>query len=367
MKIPFLSFEETNKIIRPEILKKFELFFDNSWYILGDNLSEFEKRYALFNQVNYSVGVSNGLDALRLCLEVLEIGEGDEVIIPSHTFIASALAVTYSGAKPVFVEPRLETFNIDPTKIEAAITSKTKAIMPVHLYGQACEMEQIMQIAKKHQLHIIEDNAQSQGATYKHQLTGSFGTINATSFYPGKNLGALGDAGAITTNDALLAEKIKAYRNYGSLIKYENKFAGFNMRMDECQAGFLNVKLPYLKEWTNQRQQIARWYQDGLKDIKNIILPFVANGASHVFHLFVIRTTDRNTLQEHLTTNQIGSMIHYPIPVHLQEAYQYLDYKQGDFPIAEEIAETCLSLPLFPGMTQRQVNEVCQVMRAFYL
>jgi dTDP-4-amino-4,6-dideoxygalactose transaminase len=260
----------------------------------------------------------------------------------------------------------LQTYNINVNQIEAAITSKTKAIIPVHLYGQACEMEEIMKIADKYKLYIIEDNAQAQGATFNQKLTGSFGDMNGTSFYPGKNLGALGDAGAVTTNNSFLAEKAKVLRNYGSQKKYYNEVIGFNMRLDECQAALLSVKLKYLTEWTMQRQQIAAWYNELLDGIGDLVLPKLANGATHVYHLFVIRTTKRDHLQEYLTQNGIGTLIHYPIPSHLQNAYKHLGYKNGDFPIAEEIASTCLSLPIWPGMTKDMVYKIKDILSIFY-
>lgn len=366
MKIPYLSFDAQNAAVKKELLQSFENFFDSNWYILGDQVKAFEQEYAAFNKVAHCVGVSNGLDALHLCLKVLNIGEGDEVIVPSNTYIASALAVSYVGAKPVFVEPNIETYNIDPTKIEAAITLKTKAIMPVHLYGQACEMDSIMQIANKHGLKVIEDNAQSQGAAYYGKLTGSFGQVNGTSFYPGKNLGALGDAGAITTDDAEIARKVAMLRNYGSEKKYYNEEIGFNMRLDECQAGFLSVKLKYLDQWTKERQKVAEWYDHALSGIGDLVLPYTDPNASHVFHIYMIRTKRRDQLQEHLSRHGIGSLIHYPIPPHLQKAYQFLGFKKGDFPIAEEIADTCLSLPLWPGMKQNQVLEVADTIKHFF-
>jgi dTDP-4-amino-4,6-dideoxygalactose transaminase len=366
MKIPFLSFEPINKKIKEEILSSFENFFDNAWYVLGEQVKNFEKEYASFNQIKNCVGVSNGLDALHIALKTLGIGDGDEVIVPSNTYIATPLAVSYVGATPVFVEPDIHTYNIDPLKIEAAITSKTKAIMPVHLYGQACEMKSIMAIAKKHNLFVVEDNAQAHGATYGEKLTGSWGNINGTSFYPGKNLGAFGDAGAVTTEDAELAQKAMALRNYGSQKKYYNEVIGFNMRLDECQAGFLSVKLKYLKKWTEQRQEIAGWYNETLKGIDDLILPSVAKNATHAYHIYVVRTKRRNALQKHLSKNGIGTLIHYPIPPHLQEAYQHLGFKKGDFPIAEEIADTCLSLPIWPGMRREQIDSVCHVIKVFY-
>lgn len=363
MKIPFLSFEYVNKQIKAEILASFEQFFDSSWYILGESVKKFEHEYAAFNKVTNCVGVSNGLDALHIALKALGITKGDEVIVPSNTYIATLLAISYVGADIVLVEPDHKTYNIDPAKIEAAITSKTKAIMPVHLYGQACDMEAIMAIAQKHKLKVVEDNAQAQGAAFNGKLTGCWGDINGTSFYPGKNLGALGDAGAVTTNDKSLAQQAEVLRNYGSSKKYFNEVIGYNMRLDECQAAFLSVKLKYLNEWTEQRQEIAAWYNNALKDINDIILPFTAKGATHVYHLYVIRTQQRDILQDHLSKNGIGSLIHYPIPPHMQEAYASLGHKKGDFPIAEEIAETCLSLPMFPGMTEEDVAEIAKTIK----
>lgn len=352
--------------LKAEMMKAFEAFYDSNWFVLGERVKAFELEYAQFNQTDFAVGVSNGLDALHIALKTLEIGPGDEVIVPSNTYIATVLAVSFVGATPVFVEPKISTYNIDPDKIEAAITSKTKAIMPVHLYGQACEMEAITAIAEKHQLFIIEDNAQSQGASFKNKLTGSWGAINATSFYPGKNLGALGDAGAITTNSEVLAIKAKTLRNYGSDKKYYNEMIGFNMRLDECQAAFLSIKLNHLSKWTVERQTIASWYNEALKDCSHINLPTIAENATHVFHLYVIRSNKRDALQAYLSENGIGTLIHYPIPPHLQDAYQELGYQKGDFPIAEELADTALSLPLWPGMTREMVHKISQKISVFF-
>ena len=366
MTIPFLSFEPTNKVIKQDILSTFEDFFDSSWYVLGGRLKTFESEYAAFNCVDNCIGISNGLDALHLSLKACGIGNGDEVIVPSNTYIATVLAVSYVGATPILVEPNINTFNIDTTKIEAAITKKTKAIMPVHLYGQACEMKKIMDIAEKFKLFVIEDNAQSQGAKYNGKITGSWGNVNATSFYPGKNLGALGDAGAVTTNDENLAQKVRVLRNYGSQKKYYNELIGYNMRLDELQAAILSIKLKKLKAWTNQRREIASLYNEALGDLNEICIPQIASGASHVYHLYVIRTKLRDKLQSHLTQNGIGTMIHYPIPPHLQDAYKHLGYTKGDFPIAEEIANSCLSLPIWPGMTEENIFEVVKHIRSFY-
>ena len=365
MKIPFLNFEPMHSSIKTEMQLAFERVYDSYWYVMGSAVTKFEQEYAEFNQTIHCVGLSNGLDALHLALKTCGVREGDEVIVPSNTYIATVLAVSYVGAKPIFVEPNLHTYNIDPSKIEAAITPKTKAIMPVHLYGQACEMQQIVHLAKKYNLFVIEDNAQSQGASYNGKLTGSWGDISGTSFYPGKNLGALGDAGAITTDSDELAQKIKVLRNYGSQKKYYNDVIGHNMRLDELQAALLSVKLRRLNEWTEQRQQIASWYNEALKDVDGIILPIVAAGATHVYHLYVIKTQKRDALQSYLNENGIGTLIHYPIPPHLQEAYNHLGYKKGNFPIAEEIAETALSLPLWPGMTHEEVVKISNTISNF--
>ena len=333
MKIPFLSFNATNARIRTEALNAFQDVFDSNWYVLGNHVSEFEKSYATYNEVRFCIGVSNGLDALHLALRSLNIGVGDEVIIPSNTFIATALAVSYTGAIPVFVEPCIHSYNMDAAKVDNQVNNHTKAIIPVHLYGQACEMEKIMDVANKHDLAVIEDNAQAQGATYNGKKTGSFGKINATSFYPGKNLGALGDAGALTTDDEELARKVNRLRNYGSERKYYHESIGYNMRLDEVQAALLSVKLKYLDNWISERRQIASWYNEALKGIDEITLPEIAEGCTHAYHLYVIRTKKRDELQFFLQNQGIGTLIHYPVPPHLQEAYRHLGLRKGDFPI----------------------------------
>jgi len=348
------------------MIESFSEFYDRQKYILGKSLSEFEDEYAKFNEVSYAVGVSNGLDAIYLSLKALGIGPHDEVIVPSNTYIASVLAVSLVGASPIFVEPSKKTYNIDPQLIEKDISPRTKAIIPVHLYGQPSEMDVIMDIAKKHNLWVIEDNAQAHGSLFKCIASISWGHINATSFYPGKNLGSLGDGGAITTNSEIWALRIKSLRNYGSTKKYKNSEIGHNMRLDELQAGFLNIKLKYIKDWTLQRQQIADLYFDLLKGIPNLILAEIHPFAEHVYHLFVVRTKMRNTLQRYLTSQGVGTLIHYPTPPHLQEAYSHLGYKKGDFPIAEELAETSLSLPIWPGMNKEMVSYVCQNVRNFF-
>jgi dTDP-4-amino-4,6-dideoxygalactose transaminase len=365
-KIAFLNFFPMHSIIKTEMLDAFERVYDSNWFVLGKEVEQFEKDYAHFNNSQHCIGVSNGLDALHLCLKALGLSEGDEVLVPSNTYIATVLAVSYVGAKPVFVEPNIETYNINPTLIEAAITPRTRAIMPVHLYGQACEMEAIMEIANRHKLFVIEDNAQAQGADYNGKKTGSWGHVNGTSFYPGKNLGALGDAGAVTTDSKDLAAKIHTLRNYGSQKKYYNEVIGHNMRLDELQAALLCVKLRKLNKWTKQRQLIASYYHEALKDVPNIILPKIANKASHVYHLYVVRTYERDELQKYLNKNGVDTLIHYPIPPHLQQAYSYLGFKNGDFPIAEEIATSSLSLPMWPGMTKKHVKHVVNHIRNFF-
>ena len=301
-----------------------------------------------------------------IALHVLGIGEGDEVIVPSNTYIASWLAISSVGAKPIPVEPDIDSYNINADLIENAISSNTKAILPVHLYGQACNMTKIMQIAKRNNLFVIEDNAQAHLSKWEGKFTGSFGDINATSFYPGKNLGALGDGGGITTNNELLYKKVKSYRNYGSNIKYYNETKGINSRLDELQAAILNVKLPYLNQLTEERKKIAKFYDEYLKSCSNIKLPVITEGADHVYHLYVILTCDRNNLQEYLSSKGIGSLIHYPVPPHLQLAYNEMGFIKGDFPIAEKIADECLSLPLYPGMTEEQISYIATTIKEFY-
>ena len=366
MKIPYLSFQYSHQQIKSQITSAFEKFFDSSWYILGNEVLEFEKAYAAFNHTKYAVAVSNGLDALHIALKTLGVGAGDEVIVPSNTYIATALAASYVGATPVLVEPNIDDYNIDPELIGSAITEKTKVIMPVHLYGQSCNMEAIMSLAAKHNLKVIEDNAQAHGASWNEKLTGSWGQINGTSFYPGKNLGALGDAGAITTDDEALAILAKSLRNYGSQKKYYNEMIGYNMRMDECQAAFLTIKLKFLDEWTKQRQQIADWYNEALKGTGDLILPAVTKNATHVYHIYMIRSKRRDELQQHLEKNGIGTLIHYPVPPHLQKAYQHLGFHKGDFPKAEEIANTCLSLPIYPGLSIDEVEFISDTIKRFY-
>jgi dTDP-4-amino-4,6-dideoxygalactose transaminase len=310
------------------------------------------------------VGTGNGLDALMLALKALGIHEGDEVIIPSNTYIATALAVTYVGAAPVFVEPDIRTFNIDPAKIETAVTEKTKAIMPVHLYGQSCDMDPIMAVARKYGLYVVEDCAQAHGATYKGQMVGSFGDAAGFSFYPGKNLGALGDAGAAVTNSKELADKVRALGNYGSDYKYHHIYKGNNSRLDELQAAFLSAKLPHLERMNEQRRRIAQMYLDGIQN-PEVILPYVPEYAVPVWHIFGIRCKRREKLEKFLNDRGIGTNKHYPIPMHLQMCYKDLGYQEGDFPIAEEISTTELSIPMYYGIADEEVQYVVDAINAF--
>jgi dTDP-4-amino-4,6-dideoxygalactose transaminase len=364
--IPFFSSEAMHAVVRADVIEAMARVYDSQWYVLGQEVTQFEQAYSEFNQVRHTVGVGNGLEALALALRALGISPGDEVLVPSNTYIATWLAVSQVGGTPVPIEPDLATSNLDPTCLEAAITPRTKAIIPVHLYGQPCRMPEIMTLAKRHALVVVEDNAQAQGATYKGQLTGSFGAANGTSFYPTKNLGALGDAGAITTDNGALAEQLRLLRNYGSIQKNHHELLGYNSRLDELQAAVLRVKLTYLAAWTSQRQQLSGWYSKYLAGIPSLRLPTVVDGAVSVWHLYVVHTPQRAALQEHLATQGIGTLVHYPVPPHRQPAYAHMSLPPGALPIAEELAATCLSLPLWPGMTEEMVAMVAQAIRVFY-
>lgn len=364
MKIPFVTFKALEAELDKEIRDAFDRVYTRSWYIEGVEDEKFEKVFAEYCNSKYCVGVGNGLDALFLALKALNVKDGDEVIVPSNTYIATALAVTYVGATPVFVEPDIRTFNIDPAKIEKAITEKTKAIMPVHLYGQACDMEPIMKIAKKYNLLVVEDCAQAHGATYKGKVVGSFGDAAGFSFYPGKNLGALGDAGAIVTNNEELAKKVRALGNYGSDYKYHHVYQGNNSRLDELQAAFLAAKLPLLERVNDNRRSIADKYLAGINNPK-VILPFVPDYAVPVWHIFGIRCKMRTELENFLNDAGIGTNKHYPIPMHLQDCYKDLGFKEGDFPIAEEISSSELSIPMYYGMTDDEVQYVIDKVNEF--
>lgn len=364
MKVPFVSFVPMEKELDSEIREAFERVYTRSWYIEGIEDENFEKAFARYCGAKYCVGVGNGLDALMLPLKALGIGEGDEVIVPSNTYIATALAVTYVGATPVFVEPIIDTFNINPKKIEEKITEKTKAIMPVHLYGQPCDMDPIMEVAKRHGLYVVEDCAQAHGATYKGKKVGTFGDAAGFSFYPGKNLGALGDAGATITNNEKIAEKVKALGNYGSDYKYHHIYKGNNSRLDEIQAAFLLAKLPHLDRMNIERRRIAERYTSGINNAK-VIKPLVLEECMPVWHIYGIRCYERNDLENYLNKHGIGTNKHYPIPMHMQECYKDLGITCGTLPIAEEISETELSLPMYYGMTDEEINYVIEVINKY--
>ena len=364
MKIPFVSFLPIEKELNNDIRKAFDRVFTRSWYIEGVEDEAFEKAFAEYCGTKYCVGVGNGLDALMLALKALGIGEGDEVIVPSNTYIATALAVTYVGAKPVFVEPDIRTFNIDPKLIEAAITIRTKAIMPVHLYGQACDIDPIMETAKKHGVRVVEDCAQAHGAIYKGQKVGTFGDVAGFSFYPGKNLGALGDAGATVTNNKEVADKIRALGNYGSKCKYQHIYKGNNSRLDEMQAAFLATKLPHLDRMNRDRRRIAKKYTEGIINSK-VIVPYVIPDCVPVWHIYGIRCAKRDVLEKYLNDKGIGTNKHYPIPMYLQECYRDLGITKGNLPVAEEISATELSLPMFYGMMDEEIQYVIDAVNEF--
>lgn len=366
MQIPFFSSAPMHQTLKAEMDAFWQKFYASNWYVLGAEVENFEAAYAAFNQTRFCVGVANGLDALHIALKALNIGPGDEVIVPSNTYIASWLGVSQVGATPVPVEPDPHTWNIDPQRIEAAISSRTRAILPVHLYGQACAMGPIMELATRYNLTVVEDNAQAHGATWQGKLTGSFGHINGVSFYPTKNLGALGDAGAITTDDAALADFAKTYRNYGSRKRYYNEMQGLNSRLDAVQAGILRLKLGHLNTWNAEREALAQAYLQQLSGIAELTLPSLGAGCTSVWHLFVILAERRDALQAYLHGRGIGTLIHYPLPPHLQQAYADLGFVKGQFPLAEMIAEKCLSLPLYPGMPREHLEIVANVIREFY-
>ena len=363
MNIQYANFAFMHKEIENELLNAYKEVFESMWFIRGQKLAEFEKEFAEFCGSKYCVGVGNGLDALRLALDAYGIGEGDEVIVPSNTFIATALAVSYTGATPVFVEPKLNTLLIDTDRIEEKITSKTKAIMAVHLYGRLADMDSVMSIAKKHNLIVIEDTAQAHGATDKNgKMAGSFGNVGAFSFYPGKNLGALGDGGAVITNDEAIATKISALGSYGSIKKYQHDYQGINSRLDEMQAAFLSVKLKQLTKWTKERQRIAKIYYDNINNKKLMLPDFIEE---NVYHIFPVLCEKRDELQAYLEEKGIHTLIHYPIAMHLQKAYACLGYKKGDFPIAEKICSEELSIPLYPGLRDEEISYIIDALNSF--
>jgi dTDP-4-amino-4,6-dideoxygalactose transaminase len=363
--IPYLDLVTPHAQLRGELSAAFEQVLDSGWLIQGQQVRAFEAEYAAWCGSAHCIGVGNGLDALQLILRGYQIGAGDEVIVPSNTFIASWLAVSLVGASPIPVEPDRRSYNLNPDLIEAAITPRTRAIMAVHLYGQIADMDAIGAVAERHGLIVIEDAAQAQGASYKGRRAGSLGAAAAHSFYPGKNLGALGDAGAITTNDAALAERLRKLGNYGSKEKYQHEMQGINSRLDELQAALLRVKLRHLDQWNRQRQVLAADYLNGLADIEALTLPWVAPECQPVWHVFALRHPQRDALRLYLQQAGIGTLIHYPVPPHLQPAYHAMGYGPGSFPLAEHIHAEELSLPLHPALSRDQVQSVIAALRRF--
>lgn len=352
MKVPFVTFKPLEKELDTEIRSAFERVYERSWYIEGEEGKKFEEEFAAYCGVKYCIGCGNGLDALFLILKASGIGEGDEVIIPSNTFIATALAVSRTGARPVMSEPHLSTYNLNVDKIEEKITDKTKAVIAVHLYGQPVDMDAVHRVAQKYHLRVFEDVAQAHGARYKGRLVGGLADAAGFSFYPGKNLGALGDAGCVTTNDKELAEKVRALSNYGSDYKYHHIYQGYNTRLDELQAAFLRAKLPLLDRINEDRRNTARKYLEGIKNPK-LTLPYVDwNLYTPVWHIFAVRTAKRDELAVYLAEKGIDTNIHYPIAMHRQRAYEELGIREGSLPVCEEISDTQLSLPMYYGMRE---------------
>lgn len=364
-RIPFLDLKTPYQELKSEFDDAYHRVMESGWYIQGEEVSAFEKEFSLFCGAKYCIGVGNGLEALHLILRGYDIGQGDEVIVPANTYIASWLAVTYAGAIPIPVEPNPDTYNLDASRIIQAISKKTRAIMAVHLYGQPAQMQEIWNIAEHYSLFVIEDSAQAHGGMYLNRMAGNLGEAAGFSFYPGKNLGAFGDAGAITTNNSDLVEKVRMLQNYGSRKKYYNEIKGFNSRLDPLQAAFLRVKLNRIKEWNMRRTQIAEFYIQNLRDCQDLTLPKIPLNTTPVWHLFVIRHPRRDALKEHLSRNGIGTLIHYPVPPHLSEAYEDLGYKKGDFPITESIADTVLSIPISPHLSLDEAKFVVDKIKEF--
>lgn len=362
MKIPFNTLDKQFYLYQDEYEKKALEILRKGWYVLGPEVKAFEEEFASYLNTPYVVGVDNGLNAIVMAVRALGIKEGDEVIVQANTYIASVMGITMNGATPIFVEPD-EYYNIDVNKIEEKISEKTKAILVVHLYGQASNMDKVLELCEKYNLKLIEDCAQAHGAKYKDKMIGTFG-IGCFSFYPSKNLGCFGDGGAISTNDKKLDRDFRVLRNYGSEKRYYNEVVGYNSRLDELQAGLLRVKLKHIFELEKEREKIAQRY---LNEIKNplIQLPKIRENCSHVWHLFVVRINNREKFQRYLEENGIGSVIHYPIPPHLSEAYKYLGYKEGDFPITENYAKTVLTLPLYNGMTKEELDYVINIINKY--
>jgi len=365
MKVPFLDLKAPYLELKSELDSAYQRVMESGWFILGEELNAFEDEFAAYCGVKHCIGVGNGLDALHLILRALKIGEGDEVIVPANTFIATWLAVSYAGATPVPVEPDPKTYNIDPNRVEAAITSKTKAILPVHLYGQPADMDAFRDIANRRNLQVIEDAAQAHGAFYKGHRCGGLAHGAGFSFYPGKNLGALGDAGAIVTDDDALAGQVRELRNYGSKRKYYHGAKGYNSRLDELHAAFLRTKLHHLDNWNKRREKIALFYLSNLADLPDLDLPFVPDWARPVWHIFPVQYSRREDLRQYLKNKGVDTLIHYPVPPHLSEAYAEMRIPSGRFPITEKIATSEISLPMGPQMSLEEAEYVVASMREF--
>jgi dTDP-4-amino-4,6-dideoxygalactose transaminase len=363
--IPFLDMKSPYLELRSELDEAYRRVMESGWYILGEEVEAFEAEFAAYCGVRHCIGVGNGLDALHLVLRAFGIGPGDEVIVPANTYIATWLAVSYAGATPIPVEPEPRTYNLDPSLLESSISPRCRAILPVHLYGQPADIDPLLEVARRHNLKVIEDAAQAHGATYHGRRAGSLGDAACWSFYPGKNLGAIGDAGAVTTNDDDLADRVRVLRNYGSRTKYANEFKGYNSRLAPLQAAFLRVKLRHLDQWNARRRLVAAAYLEALAEVKNLTLPFVPASIEPAWHLFVIQHTRRDELQHHLMQNGIGTLIHYPVPPHLSQAYGELGLKPGTFPISEGMARGVLSLPHGPHIPAAQVQTVIDAVRMF--
>jgi dTDP-4-amino-4,6-dideoxygalactose transaminase len=361
--VPFIDLPAQFRSLKPEIDKALAPVFESTGFILGPAVAEFEQAFAQYNNAKFCVSLNSGTAALHLALLALDIGPGDEVITVANTFIATAEAISFTGATPRFVDACPLTYNLDPAAIEAAITSKTKAIIPVHLFGQPADLDAIGAIAAKHNLKVVEDACQAHGALYKGVRVGTLSDVSCFSFYPGKNLGAAGDGGAVVTNCAETAEKVKLLRDHGSRRKYEHELVGHNFRLDTIQAAILNVKLPHLDSWNALRQRHADYYESKLADLPGVVVPYVAPGNLSVFHLYVVQVDDRARVQQAMNASNVQTGIHYPKPVHLQDAYSNLGYKQGTFPVAEALAGKILSLPMFAELTEAQQERVIDVLR----
>jgi dTDP-4-amino-4,6-dideoxygalactose transaminase len=367
MNIPFLDLKAQYQSIKSEVNPAIQQVLDNTAYILGKSVSDFEKAFAEAHHVKHCIAVGSGTDGNHLALLALGIGYGDEVIIPVNTFIATAWGATLCGATPVFVDCEKDSYNIDPAKVEAAITPKTKAIVAVHLYGQAADLDPLRAIAQKHNVHLVEDAAQAHLTEYKGQKVGGLGEIASFSFYPGKNLGAYGEGGAVTTNDDVLARTVRLFRDHGSEKKYYHETLGHNYRMDGIQGAVLGVKLPHLSGWTEQRRHAAARYRTLLNGVSQIVLPKEMEYSKHVYHLFVILAERRDELAKHLNANGIATGMHYPVPLHLQQCFKGLGYTKGQFPNAERFADQLLSLPMFAELTEEQIIYITDSVKRFYI